>query len=171
MGFEAGIVVRHGDSYKDNDYFWSTCGWDRTNLVDTLIRAFSDNEYSSINDLAGKTAEGAFDFEVEKLGFFQELRERLMIGTHGIYKNLRELYVLELDDVADEYFESLSPTEKVAFYRQFYFEDTTKLNLAKSLLLDIEVRYDYLFIINSLADAYNKLQEEGIDTAEFYISY
>lgn len=170
MGFEAGIVVRHGDSYKDNDYFWSTCGWGKTDLVDTLIPMLSDGEYYSTNDLAMKEENGAFDFEVEKLSFFQELHERLQSYTGGVYRNLRELYFLELDDVADEYFEGLSTAKKVGFYHQFYFEDWTKLNIAKSLLHDMS-RDEFIFVIDSLADAYCRLSEKDIDTAEFYISY
>jgi hypothetical protein len=170
MGFEAGIVIRHGDSYKDNEYFWNICGWNKTDLVDTLICLLSDNEYYSVNDLAMKEETGAFDFEVEKLSSFFELRERLENNTKGVYRNLRKLYLLDLDDVAGEYFHDLPITEKVAFYHQFYFEDMTKLNIAKSFLHDMS-HDEFIFIIDSLADTYLKLSEKEIDTAEFYISY
>lgn len=170
MGFEAGIAIRRGDNYKDNDYLWTVCGWGKTDLVDTLICLLSDNKYYSTNDLAMKEEKGAFDFEVEKLSFFRELRERLRSYTWGIYRNLQELYSLELDDFADEYFEGLSDAKKMGFYRQFYFEDVTKLNIAKSLLHDMS-RDESIFVIDSLADAYNKLSKMDVDTAEFYISY
>jgi hypothetical protein len=170
MGFEAGIVIRHGDSYKDNEYFWNICGWNKTDLVDTLICLLSDNEYYSVNDLAVKEETGAFDFEVEKLSFFFELRERLENNTKGVYRNLRKLYLLDLDDVAGEYFHDLPITEKVAFYHQFYFEDMTKLNIAKSFLHDMS-HDEFIFIIDGLANAYERLSGKDTDIAEFYVSY
>ena len=46
----------------------------------------------------------------------------------------------------------------------------TKLNIAKSFLHDMS-HDEFIFIIDGLAGAYEKLSERDIDTAEFYVSY
>ena len=90
--------------------------------------------------------------------------------TRRAYRNLRKLYLLDLDDVAGEYFHDLPITEKVAFYHQFYFEDFSKLNIAKTFLHDMS-HDEFIFIIDGLANAYERLSGKDADIAEFYISY
>lgn len=159
MGYELGFALKeYGEENWADSIIWSWCGWENT----TLFEAFS---HLSNEGFTRACVDKEVHIPLKKLDFLDFLPARL--NSNSSYRNYRRLLSLNQEELAIEYMEKLPIEKKVSLYTRFYFEGYPDINRITSILLERELKDNYL-IVSSLSAGYQLAVKAKVEEVILY---